>query len=476
MSALGRWRSRAAALLGGTLLAAAAASAATGSPGAVRLPDFERVTLGNGAELALMPKRDTPLVAMHVVVRGGSLADASGREGTAALLAELMQKGAGARDGAQFAEAIESVGGELAIAAGAESLSLGASFLARDLGLMIELASDALLRPRLTAAEFDKVRERAIQSIAAAKDADPRALVGEYGDAWLFRGHPYGRPVGGSEESLATVTLDDLKRHYEAQVRGDRLIIAVVGDFDVADVRRRLEAAFGSLGRAADKAPAATRAPAVEGRRVLLVDKPGAAQTYFWLGNVGASRTDPERTAQAVVNTVFGGRFTSMLNTELRIKSGLTYGARSNFDRLAEPGAFSITSFTATESTVQALDLALATLDRLHAEGIDTATLESARTYLLGQFPPTIETNGALAGRLTDLLLYGLGPDDVNEFAARVTAVDAAASKRTIGEAFPQSPNLAIVLVGDAARIRDQVGKYGPVTEIKITDPRFAPR
>jgi zinc protease len=476
MSALGRWRSRAAALLGGALLAAAAASAATGSPGAVRLPDFERVTLGNGAELALMPKRDTPLVAMHVVVRGGSLADASGREGTAALLAELMQKGAGARDGAQFAEAIESVGGELAIAAGAESLSLGASFLARDLGLMIELASDALLRPRLTAAEFDKVRERAIQSIAAAKDADPRALVGEYGDAWLFRGHPYGRPVGGSEESLATVTLDDLKRHYEAQVRGDRLIIAVVGDFDVADVRRRLEAAFGSLGRAADKAPAATRAPAVEGRRVLLVDKPGAAQTYFWLGNVGASRTDPERTAQAVVNTVFGGRFTSMLNTELRIKSGLTYGARSNFDRLAEPGAFSITSFTATESTVQALDLALATLDRLHAEGIDTATLESARTYLLGQFPPTIETNGALAGRLTDLLLYGLGPDDVNEFAARVTAVDAAASKRTIGEAFPQSPNLAIVLVGDAARIRDQVGKYGPVTEIKITDPRFAPR
>jgi predicted Zn-dependent peptidase len=476
MSEFVRFRASVAALLGAAVLVAASASAATGTPGGVRLPEFERVTLGNGAELALMPKRDTPLVAMNVVVRGGSLADAPGREGTAALLAELMQKGAGGRDGAQFAEAIENVGGELVIGAGAESLSVGASFLARDLGLMIELASDALLRPRLTAAEFDKVRERAIQSIAAAKDADPRALVGEYGDAWLFRGHLYGRPVGGSEESLATVTLDDLKRHYEAQVRGDRLIIAVVGDFDVADVRRRLEAAFGSVGRAQGNAPAATRAPAVEGRRVLLVDKPGAAQTYFWLGNVGASRTDPERTAQALVNTVFGGRFTSMLNTELRIKSGLTYGARSNFDRLAEPGAFSITSFTATESTVQALDLALATLDRLHAEGLDSATLESARTYLLGQFPPTIETNGALAGRLSDLLLYGLGPDDVNEFAARVTAVDAAAAKRTIGQAFPVSRNLAIVLVGDAARIREQVGKYGPVTEMKITDPRFAPR
>jgi len=465
-------------LSAGFLLATpiAAVAAAAAAPGGVRLPEFERVTLGNGAELALMPKRDTPMVAMNVVVRGGSLADAPGREGTAALLAELMQKGAGSRDGAQFAEAIENAGGQLTVGAGAESLSLGASFLARDLGLMIELASDALLRPKLSATEFDKVRERAIQSIAAAKDADPRALVGEYGDGWLFRGHLYGRPVGGSEESLATVTLEDLKRHYEAQVRGDRLIIAVVGDFDPADLRRRLETAFGSLGRADAAAPAATRAPSVEGRRVLLVDKAGATQTYFWLGNVGASRTDPERTAQAVVNTVFGGRFTSMLNTELRVKSGLTYGAGSAFDRLAEPGAFRITSFTATESTVQALDLALATLDRLHAEGVDAATLDSAKTYLLGQFPPTIETNGALASRLADLLLYGLGRDDVDEFAARVTAVDGAAAGRTIGQSFPQSRNLVMVLIGDAARIRGQVGKYGPVTEMKITDPRFAPR
>jgi predicted Zn-dependent peptidase len=479
MSARRGGLTRVAAVFGAGLLLAmpmAAVAAASATPGAVRLPEFQRVTLGNGAELALMPKRDTPLVAMSVVVRGGSLADAPGREGTAALLAELMQKGAGSRDGAQFAEAIENTGGQLTLGAGAESLSLGASFLARDIGLMIELASDALLRPKLSAAEFEKVRERAIQSIAAAKDADPRALVGEYGDAWLFRGHLYGRPVGGSEESLAAVTIEDLKRHYDAQVRGDRLIIAVVGDFDPADLRRRLEAAFGSLGRAAAAAPVATRAPSVEGRRVLLVDKPGAAQTYFWLGNVGASRTDPERTSQAVVNTVFGGRFTSMLNTELRIKSGLTYGARSGFDRLAQPGAFNITSFTATESTVQALDLALATLDRLHAEGVDAKTLDSARTYLLGQFPPSIETNGALASRLADLLMYGLGRDDVDEFAARVTAVDGTAADRTIGQSFPQSRNLAMVLIGDAARIRGQVGKYGPVTEMKITDPRFVPR
>ena len=463
-------------LLGMSLLAAWALVGMAAEPLGVRLPAYQRFTLANGADVALMPRRDTPLVAMNVVVRGGSLADAPGREGTASLLADLMQKGAGDRDAARLAEAIEGAGGALSVGADAESLVVGADFLARDVGLMIDLARDVLLRPRLAAEEFEKVRARAIQSIVAAKDADPSGLLGAYGDAWLFRGHPYGRPLGGSEASLAAVTLEDLEQHYRAHLRGDRLIITVVGDFDAGDVRQRLDGAFGALPRAEVPAPTATAAAREQGRRVLLVDKPGATQTHFWLGNVGAARTDPERTVQSVVNTVFGGRYTSMLNTELRVKSGLTYGAGSGFERLAQPGAFRITSFTATESTVPAIDLALATLDRLHREGIDATTLESAKSYLQGQFPPTLETNGALAGRLADLMLHGLGLEDVNEFTARVAAVDGVAARAAVARAFPESRDLAIVLIGDAARIRTDVRKYGPVTEMKITDPRFAPR
>jgi zinc protease len=451
-------------------------SAVAAEPAGVKLPDFERVTLANGAEIMLMPKRDTPLVALNIVVRGGALADPPGREGAAALLADLVQKGAGSRDAVQFAEAIEGAGGELSVSAGAESLVLGASFLSRDVGLMVELASDALLRPTMAADQFGKVRELAVQSIAAAKDSDPRALVGSYGDAWLFRGHPYGRPVGGDETSLAAVTLEDVRGFFAAQVRGDRLLIAVVGDFEPADMRRRLEQAFGSVPRAAAPPPVAPVAQRGQGRRVLLVDKPGATQTYFWLGSVGASRTDPARTAQDVVNTVFGGRFTSMLNTELRVKSGLSYGASSAFSRPAQPGSFRILSYTATESTVPAIDLALATLDRLHKDGLDDQALDSARSYVLGQFPPRLETNGALAARLNDLALYGLGREDVDGFAARVATVDGPTARATIDAAFPASADLVMVLIGDAARIRDDVRKYGPVTEMKLTDPRFAPQ
>jgi predicted Zn-dependent peptidase len=454
-------------LLGVPLLAVGA--------GGVKMPAFERATLANGAQVALIEKRDTPLVSMSVTVRGGALGDSAGKEGTASLFADLIQKGAGPRSAAQFAEAIENMGGELSAGAGTESLSIGASFLAKDVDLMLELVADALQRPALAADEFAKARTLAIQSIVAAKDSDPRELIDTYGDAWLFRDHPYGRSVGGSESSLAGITLDDLRQFYAQQVGGDRLVIAVVGDFDAPAMARKLEATFGGWRKAAAPVPKVAPASRLEGRRVLLVDKPGATQTYFWLGNVGASRTDPARTQQAVVNTIFGGRFTSMLNTELRIKSGLTYGASASFDRGTQAGAFNITSYTQTDTTVPAIDLALATLDRLHENGVDAQALDSSKSYLLGQFPPTLETNGQLAGRLADLLFYGLGPEDVDQFTTRVQAVDAAGVRGTIDSAFPTSGNLAMVLIGDAAKIRASAARYGPVTEMKITDPRFTP-
>ena len=101
--------------------------------------------------------------------------------------------------------------------------------------------------------------------------------------------------------------------------------------------------------------------------------------------------------------------------------------------------------------------------------------LESARSYMLGQFPPTIETNGQLARRYADLMFFGLGPEDVDGFAARLRALDEEAAKRAIATSFPTRDDLAIVLLGDAEVIREAAGRYGPVTEMKVSDPRFRP-
>ena len=101
--------------------------------------------------------------------------------------------------------------------------------------------------------------------------------------------------------------------------------------------------------------------------------------------------------------------------------------------------------------------------------------MKSSQSYMLGQFPPSIETNGQLAARLADMLFYGLGPEDVNEYAQRVAGVDAVAVRDAIKQSFPQPGDVVLVLIGDAAKIRDAVRKFGPVTEMKITAPRFAP-
>jgi len=442
---------------------------------AVTLPKATVVELKNGARLLLVEKHEVPLVAFSALLRGGSLGDPEGKEGVAALTAELLRKGAGGRDARQFAEAVDGVGGELVVYAGRETLQVGGQFLSRDTGLMVELLSDMLVRPRFEQAELDKMRERMVSELAAAKDADPRALMPVYFQAFHFQGHPYGRPTGGSETTLAGLTREDVLAYAKAHLGGDRLILSVVGDFDTKDMARRLEAALGKLPRAGAPAPVAPPTVASQGRRVLLVDKPDATQTYFWMGNTGIARTNPERVQVELANTVLGGRFTSLLNTALRVKSGLTYGASSFFIQGTQAGPVAISSYTKTESTAQALDMALDVLQRYRAEGLDAATLASAKAYVLGQFPATLETGPQLAGKLAELAFHGLDASDVNGFAAKVAGADAAHLKALIQRTYPASENLTLVLVGKAAEIREVAKKYGPVVEMRITDPTFTP-
>jgi zinc protease len=218
------------------------------------------------------------------------------------------------------------------------------------------------------------------------------------------------------------------------------------------------------------------RRPApVRDRRVLLIDSPGSVQTHFWIGNVGVDRRYPQRAALDLVNTLYGGRFTSLLNTELRIKSGLSYGARSGFTRGTVAGEFAIHSFAQTEHTAQAIDLSLQTLTRLKREGVTAEMLDSARAYVLGQYPLSFETATDWAAAMGEIELYGLGPDYIDNYGPTLRKVTLQDAREVINEAFPSPEALAIVLVGDAAKIRDQVKGYGTITDMTLTQPAFDP-
>jgi len=441
----------------------------------VQLPAHTRVDLDNGITLVLSEKHDVPLIGLQAVVRGGAVADPAGKHGLAALLAALMEKGAGERNAAQFAEAVDSVGGRLSASGGLEGINVSAEFLARDADLMVELLADMLVRPALDKDEFEKLRERQVNSIRAAKDGRLGALMPVYGSAFLFGDHPYGNPVSGSESTLEAIAIGDVRSWYEEHVGADRLIVAIAGDFEASAMEEKFRAAFGGWRAANGELPEIPVSVPEAGRRVLLIDKPGAAQTYFLLANIGVGIDYPNRADLDLANTLFGGRFTSMLNTALRVESGLTYGARSRLVRPSSPGAVAISSFTATATTVEAIDMALDVLGELLGGTIGEEMIQSGRNYILGQYPTDFETASQLAAQLAMLEAYGLDAGYINDYGSALAAVNAESLRAVIDEVYPAADNLVFIILGDAERIREDVATYGPVTELAIGEPRFRP-
>jgi len=205
---------------------------------------------------------------------------------------------------------------------------------------------------------------------------------------------------------------------------------------------------------------------------MLVVDQPGATQTYFLIAQPGIDRSSPDRVPLILVNTLFGGRFTSMLNDALRVNSGLTYGASSQLQQSRLRGGLAIWTFTQTETTEKAIDVALDVLKRLGDPGLTAEQLASAKAYVKGMYPTRrLETADQLATVLGELELFGLDRSDVDEFFPRIDAVTLEQANAIAGKYY-RDDKLTFVLLGDAGKIRAAVKKYAPeVVEKSTTKP-----
>ena len=461
-----------------SLAVALAAVVCIGAPRAnaqsIHLPAHEKVVLKNGLTVLLLEKHGVPIVSFYGIVKTGSAADPAGQEGLAAITAGLLRKGTKTRTAQQFAADLDFIGGSFNADANPDFTGISAECLAKDVATGLELFSDALLHPTFPKEEADKLLAQSLDAVKGAKD-DPQQVLGTYYYEYLYGAHGYGRPEGGDEISLTKVQRDGIAKFYETYYAPGNMILAMAGDIQPEEMKKKLEAAFG--GWAAKATPSVrieTMAP-VRGKRLLLVNKPDATQTYFAFGNVGTAAGDPDRVALRVVNTVFGGRFTSMLNEALRVESGLTYGVQAAFDPRKEAGPFGIYSFTRNETTTQAIDMAMQVLEKLHKDGITAAQLESAKTYIKGQFPPAIETSGSLARRIASDEFYGLDDNEVNQLEARVDAVTLEKAREVIQKHYP-SENLVFTLIGNAAAIGPAVKKYAEKQDTReIAEPGFWP-
>lgn len=441
----------------------------------LKLPAYSKRTLANGVTVYVMQRKSVPLVDIDVAVKGGDESDPKDQAGLAEITGDLLRRGAARYSAEEFAEAIDALGGTFRVHSDPQSTLVESEFLAKDLSTGLNLVAEAVIHPKLSDTEARKVLAQQVDDIKALKD-NPEEATASYAHAFFFgQNHPYGRIT--DEASLGRITRQSIADYHQRMYCGRNLVVAVVGDVDPEQAGKQVEAAFSSV-PAGEAYSWMKPIPLVRPTqaRLLLVDKPGATQTYFYIAQPGIDATNPDRTALRLVNTLFGDRFTSMLNEELRVRTGLSYGARNVIEKDRLQGMNSISSFTKTGSTEQAVDLAIATLRRLNSLGLTAAQLSSANAYVQGTVPrQLIETTTQLTRLLLRLDVEGLGPDEIDNMFARLNAVTLAQANEASKRYF-QTGGLTFVLVGDAAKIRAAVKMYTPaIDEISITKPGFTP-
>ncbi len=412
-------------------------------------PHVERRQLANGLDLRVARMSRLPVVSVELFMRAGEADVPEERAGLAVLAGDALEGGTHRRSGSELAEALERLGAELDVSAGWEGTSVSLSCLADRMGEAFALLAEAVLEPSFPEDEVDRTRERQLAAIRQ-RAMDPAALAGvEASRRYYAPGTPYARPLSGTSASVEPLARSDLQGYAAARYRPARGGLVVVGDVAADEVAEMVEGRLGAW----DGTPPASRdfeaAPATRERRITVVHRPGSVQSEIRVGHVGAARSDPDFFPLMVLNLLFGGTFTSRLNLNLRERNGFTYGVRSRFAFRSRPGPFQVSTAVAADVTSAAVGEIASELERLVREGPTQEEVAAARDFAAGVFPLRIETTGQVAGRIAELVVYGLPDDYHRTYRDRVRAVTAsdagAAGRRHLRPAEAQ-----IVIVGDA--------------------------
>jgi zinc protease len=434
-----------------------------------KLPAYQKFTLKNGLTVYLMEQHDVPMINVSAILPAGAIYDGN-KAGLASLTATALKHGTKNYPKAKLDETLDFIGASASTYASKEAAGISAEFAAKDKDKVLNIIYELLTAPVFDTTEFTKEKRRALVRLEQAKES-PRSVIGSSFDKFLYGDHVYGNVIGGTISSVTAITTADVQQFYKDNYIPNGAAISIVGDFNAKEMKAMVTKIFSSWKKGTQPSAnlAAKTINTPTGNRVLLINKDDAKETTFIIGAPGISRNNPDYVAIDVINTLFGGRFTSMLNDELRVNSGLTYGASSRFSALKNGGSFIMSTFTTGATTEPAIDKTLEVLKKLHDQGIDEKALTSAKNYVKGQFPPDYETSGQLAGLLTQMFWYNFDESFINNFEKNVDGLTLDKAKQIIGKYFPKD-KLQFVLVGKSADIKKIAEKYGPVTEVQITE------
>jgi predicted Zn-dependent peptidase len=444
---------------------------------AFRVPPVAERRLPNGLRVVVVENREQPVVSFSLMVRSGGTADPDGKAGLAQMAASLLDQGTATRSAKEIAEAIESAGGSLSASAAWDATTASATVLANRTALAAELLADVVRNPAFKDDEIERIRTQTLNALQVSR-ADAGTVADEVFDRVVFEGTPYARPLSGTAATVRAITRDDLVAFHRTHFAPDNATLAIVGDITAKDGFALAEQYLGSWPK--PDRPGMLALKRLETKptttRIIILDKPDAAQTEIRVGHGGFARNDPGYFQALVANAILGGApFSSRVENELRVKRGLTYGAGSAFDTRRLHGSFQVETDTKTATTAEAVKVILDEIARFRAGGATAEELEQRKNFLTGVFLVSLETPAGIASRLLQAELYGLGADYLATYNQRIQGVTADDVRRT-AESRIRPGEFVIVLAGNAKEFEEQVKQFGPVEKIPFdeVDPMSA--
>ena len=436
------------------------------------LPTVQRARLSNGLELRLVEMHEVPVMRIALVFRNGAAADPSGKPGIASFTAAMLDEGAGTRSALDIADEAAFLGATLSTGSSYDASYVGVGVPVARMEPALALLADVALRPTFPAADLERLRTELLTSMLQTRD-NPAAIASLAFPRLLYgTAHRYGTAENGTPDSVKALTADDLRAFHQAQYRPDAAQLIVVGDVTKDGVLPLLERTFGAwtASGAAPTPPAVPDGRQPSARRIVLIDKPGAAQSQIRIGWIGVPRSTPDFFPLTVANTVLGGSFTSRLNTNLRETHGYAYGASSQFVMRRQAGPFVAAAGVQTDKTAESVREFFNEFDGIR-KPIPADEFGKAQRNVALSFPADFEATGDLLARLQAQVVLGL-PDDVyTTYVQKVMAVTPADAARVTSQ-YIQPAKFLVVVVGDRAKVEAPLKalNLGPLTVLTVED------
>ena len=415
---------------------------------AVTPPRATSFVLAGGLRVVLVENHRLPLVAIAAVnLAAGSREDGE-RHGLAALTADLLVAGAGARDRAGVEAALESAGARLDVDIATDAATLELQARPAHLPEALDVLADALRRPRFDEAELVHARTARARRIGEHR-ATARTAAAQRFDALVFAGHPYAHAAEGDPDIVETITLAEIRAFHARAYGPAATAIVVAGDLDRATLEPALAARFADWTSPAHRRPAAA-VPAPPAPAIAFVDRPGATTAVIVAGGRGQAASAPDRIAAELANTALGGAPTARLDRRFHDELGLSLAASSSFWRGTDGGSWAVATTVRTADAPRAIAELRAQLAAARATGFSPAELATARTQLLRALPRAFETDLGTARALERLVVQDLPLDYFTTFGAALARVTPEAARRAIEPLWTEP---LVIVVGDRAAL-----------------------